>query len=286
MKMPVWCLIIVSVFSLALAQYDPDDELRQAADNLKAAIARDSATADIPCEYVIEINPMLSLSCPNFNFSHDYSPFIGGGLRGVYGLESRSGKCGMSIVGVEWNFDQFKDKKLNKLIDMNSFYINDGRNIYGLYEGINAGLAHMQILDTNTEFGAKKENVEFSYSRELSLRLPINRDMSINCGYQLVTTEASWMFWHNFLSGCIVELTMLPGDEIARRSHDIATVIITRILNAGISLAWYSLGYNRHDWPWHDARPVCFTRCMLGMTFDLGLVGADHQRLMIDVKPE
>ncbi len=238
-------------------------------------------TTDFPTKYSISVTPMATLSCPNFKFGDNYSPYWGGGAKACLTMDVREGMAGFDL-GLSWYYDQFKAKETGTIAGMNNLSLGFDMYVYWIISGINFGASQFDASDaiynslggkTGTEFGARNRELAFSYSRYFGLRVPIGGWVAVDCEYQLVSLETSYMFWHNSLSGGIAGVTMAPFTLAAASclmNKNILGAIISKVLGAGVSWAWYYFGYKNHDWPWHDPSPMCFPRCLLGVTFNIG----------------
>jgi hypothetical protein len=245
-----------------------------------SSVAQDDADHP-PAKFSISVTPMAALSYPNFKFGDNYSPCWGGGAKGCLNINFMEGNGGFDL-GMSWYDDQFKAKGVNKIADMNSLGLFIDMYDYFIVSGTNLGASQFSANDdiydnfgkkTGTEFGARNREVTFSYSRYSGLRVPIGPWVAIDGEYQLVSVETSYMFWHNFLSGGIAGLSMLPftlATMSSMANESIPGVIVSELLGAAVSWAWYYFGYQNHDWPWHDPSPMCFPRCLLGVTFNIG----------------
>jgi hypothetical protein len=236
---------------------------------------------ELPTKVSISATPMATLSCPNFKFGDNYSPYWGGGAKACLNMDVLEGNGGFDF-GLSWYYDQFKANPINKVADMNSFSLGFDMYAYCIISGINFGASQFDASDaiynsfggtTGTEFGPRNRELAFSYCRYFGLRVPIGSWVAIDGEYQLVSVETSYMFWHNLLSGGIAGVTMLPftlASVSCLMNKNIPGTIIAKVLGAGVSWAWYYLGYKKHDWPWHDPSPMCFPRCVVGVTFNIG----------------
>jgi hypothetical protein len=265
MKLFIGVLFVLMIFCFpSLAQNDTD-----------------LLTTELPTKFCISVTPMAALSCPNFEFGDTYSPYWGGGAKACLNMDLFEGNGGFDF-GVSWYYDQFKAKETGSIAGMNSLGLGIDMYAYCIISGINIGASEFTASDalynsfggnTGTEFGARNRAIAFSYSRYFGLRVPIGPWFAVDGEYQLVSAETHYVFWHNVFSGGIADVTMLPFTFATISSllnKNIGGVIAAEVLGAGVSWAWYYFGYKRHDWPWRDPSPMCFPRCLLGVTFNIG----------------